>query len=333
MRFDRASLIDFGKRLKDGVAKDDVSGAAAEMAYRFFLALFPFFIFLAALGGYVASLSGLQDPTGEIMDTIGDSLPEDSAAVLRAQVEGVIQQRNPGLMSVGILGAIWAASSGVGALMKNMNRIHGVNEDRSTPVRIAIAVGLTIMGAGVLVLAFVILFAGQLYGPEIAAEVGLKDTAASLLGWARWPVALALILFAVAFLYWLTPNAELHIKWITPGAVFFGLTWSVATFGFGIYVANFSSYNQTYGTLGGVVILLIWFYLTSFLLLLGAEINGLLAERLSEAAARNATPARAGDGDEVEADEDHVVVPRSIGVAMAGLIWAMALLHTIRRKA
>jgi uncharacterized BrkB/YihY/UPF0761 family membrane protein len=134
-------------------------------------------------------------------------------------------------------------------------------------------------------------------------------------------------------LYWLTPNAELHIKWITPGAVFFGLTWSVATFGFGIYVANFSSYNQTYGTLGGVVILLIWFYLTSFLLLLGAEINGLLAERLSEAAARNATPARAGDGDEVEADEDHVVVPRSIGVAMAGLIWAMALLHTIRRKA
>jgi membrane protein len=282
---DTESIIDFGKRLKDGVAEDDLSGGAAEMAYRFFLAIFPFFIFLAALGGFVASALDVQNPTDEIMDLIGESLPEDSANVLRTQLEAVLGQQNAGLLSVGILGAIWASAGGIGALMQKLNRIHDVGETRGMPARIAISLALTILAAGLMVIAFVILFVGQVYGPQIAAEIGLADTAADALSLARWPVVLLLVLTAVALLYWLGPNADLPFRWITPGAVFFAVGWAVASVGFGLYVSNFSSYNETYGALGGVVILLIWFYLTSFLLLLGAEINNVLMTEVADAPA------------------------------------------------
>lgn len=330
MKLDRQRVIHIGKRLKDEVSDDDVSGASAELAYRFFLALFPFFVFLAALGGFVASLSGLENPTDEIMDLVGDSLPSDSASVLRSQLESVIESRNAGLMSIGILGAIWAASSGVGALMKNMNRIYDVGESRSLPVKTGIALGLTVLGAGIMVLAFVILFAGQLYGPEIAAEIGLEDAAATAFGLARWPVAFVMVLMAVAFMYWLAPNASLPFKWITPGAVFFAVVWAIASFGFGLYVSNFGSYNETYGALGGVVVLLVWFYLTAFLLLLGVEINQVLAEQAGDLPEESASTEPSWR--EREAHEKPAALPRSVGFAAAGAIWVAALVGLMRRK-
>jgi membrane protein len=272
------SVGDFGKRLKDKVGEDDIGGAAAEMAYRFFLALFPFFLFLAALGGFVASALNIDNPTDEVMDLIGDSLPEDSASVLRTQLEGVIDQQNAGLLSIGIVGAIWASSAAFKALMKNMNRIHEVDESRSLVARYAISLGLTLLSAGLLVGAFAVFFIGQIYGPEIAGEIGLEDTASGLLSLARWPVAVVMVMVAMAFMYWLAPNTAMKLRWISPGAVFFTLGWVVASFAFGLYVSNFGSYNATYGALGGVVVLLIWFYITAYLILLGAEVNAVVAE-------------------------------------------------------
>ena len=343
---DKKAVIEFAKRLKDEVSEDDISGGAAELAYRFFLAIFPFFIFLAALGGFIASSLDVENPTDEIMDLIGESLPEDSAAVLRTQLEGVLGQQSAGLLSVGILGAIWASSSGIGALMKRLNGIHDVGESRSAPVRMALALGLTIMGAGLMVLAFVILFVGQIYGPEIAGEIGLQNTAASLLNLARWPFALLLVLAAVAFLYWLAPNAGLKLRWFSPGALFFAVGWAIATLGFGIYVSNFGSYNETYGALGGVVILLIWFYLTSFLLLLGAEINNVLlkmaGERSEETASDRAVPAEDSrpqtgassgrrDAEPAGEDERSPALPGPVAYGVAGILWVLVLIGIMRR--
>ena len=334
MSIDRKQIIDFGKRLKNEVSEDDVSGAAAELAYRFFLALFPFFIFLAALGGFVASASGVNNPTDEIMNMVGDSLPADSSAVLRNQVEGVVNSQNPGLLSLGIIGAIWASSAGVGALMKNMNQIYEVGESRSLPVKFAIAIGLTILGAGLIVVAFVVLFVGQIYGPQIAGEIGFQDTAATLFGLARWPVAIVMVLAAVAFMYWLAPNANLPLKWITPGAIFFVIGWAVATVAFGFYVSNFGSYNETYGALGGVVILMLWFYLTAFLLLIGVEINQILAENANEAPVQSDQPqqAQARRADTGRREDTGNMVPKPVGVAAAGLVWVLALVGVLRRK-
>ena len=336
MRFNRQGIVDFAKQLKDQVSKDDVSGGAAELAYRFFLAVFPFFIFLAALGSFIASLAGVQNPTDEIMKTIGDSLPQDSASVLRNQLDGVLSSHNGGLLTIGIIGAIWTASSGVNALMKNLNRIYDVGESRNMFVRYAIALGLTILGAGTMVLAFVVLFIGQIYGPEIAGQIGLQNTAADAFGIARWPVALLLILFAVAFMYWMAPNTDFKLKWISPGAAFFAVAWIVATFAFGIYVSNFGSYNETYGTLGGVVILMFWFYLTAFLLLLGAEINDVVARMAEEAAEEKANEEESSKVPGWLREEDHesrAIKPKPAGVAAAGVLWALALIAVLRHKA
>jgi membrane protein len=278
-----------GKRLFKKAGEDDISGSAAELAYRFFLAVFPFFIFLAALGGFGASALDVQNPTDEVMNALGDSLPDDASSVLRTQLEGVLEQRNGGLLSISIVGALWAASSGMQALMKKTNAIYGVKETRPFWMKAAVGVGLTLAGAGLLLVAFFVFFAGQVYGPQIAGEVGLSGTAAILANLARLPFVLVMILLAVAFLFWRAPNTSLPMKWLSPGAVFFAVGWLIATLLFGLYVANFSSYNETYGALGGVVVLLIWFYMTSLLLLLGAELNVVLAEEFEPEAVEAST--------------------------------------------
>jgi membrane protein len=284
MFHNKQDVLDFGKRLFKKAGEDDIGGGAAELSYRFFLALFPLFIFLAAMGGFVASAMNVANPTQEIMDLIGDSLPDDSASVLETELQGILQEQNVGLLSLGIIGSIFAASAGINTLMKEMNRIMSQEESRGTIQRTALSLVLTVLSAAFLIAAFVTFFVGQVYGPRIADEVGLGNVATTLIGLARWPLAIVLTMLAVAFLYWLAPAKRLPPRWFSPGAVFFAIGWAMATFLFGVYVANFGSYNAVYGTLGGVVVLLIWFYLTAYLLLLGAEINALTAEKQEEEA-------------------------------------------------
>jgi membrane protein len=280
MRFEE--LKESGRRLFSKVGKDDISGAAAELAYRFFLAMFPFFIFLAALGGFVSDAAGVQDPTQEVMDLLGEGLPADARSVIEGQLRSVVDSRNGSLLTISIVAALWAASSGIGSLMRKLNRIFDVEETRPMWKKYAIAVGLTLLGAGMLVLAFVLFFVGQVYGVKIADEIGLEGTTADLLPLARWPLVILMVMVAAALLYWLAPDAKIPFRWISPGAIAFTIAWLAASYLFGVYVSNFGNYNATYGALGGVVILLIWFYLTAFLLLLGAEINALLVKEVSD---------------------------------------------------
>jgi membrane protein len=295
MKLGGASLWFLAKRLIKEAGDDDLSGAAAELAYRFFLALFPFFIFLAALGGFIADTAGVDNPTDEVMDWLGDTLPEDANSVLRTQLDTVVQEQNPALLSLGIIGAVRAAASGVGTVMKSMNRVYEVKETRPMWQRYGLSVGLTLLGGLFVSLAFVLLVVGQVAGMSIAEKIGLEGPAAFLLTLARWPLIIALLMAAMAYLYWAAPNVDLPFKWITPGAVVFTIGWLLVSYLFGLYVANFGAYNATYGTLGGVVVLLIWFYLTAFILVLGGEINAVVAqeavpEELPQSPEEGATP-------------------------------------------
>ena len=285
----------FTKRLIKEIGEDDISGRAAELAYRFFLSLFPFFIFLAALGGFVADMVGAANPTDEIMDLLGDNVPADVASVLRTQLEQVIESQNAGLLSIGILGALVTASSGIATLIKGMNRIYGVKEARPFWKRYLLSLGITLFAGGALIIAFFLFVVGQVYGLKIANEVGLEGQAAQLITFARWPVVLLTVLTAVAFLYWAAPNAKQPFRWITPGALVFAFAWLLLNYLFGLYLSNFGSYNATYGALGSVVIVLLWFYLTSFLLLLGAEINAVLIEEIAPEKAPSNTTAPQGE--------------------------------------
>jgi membrane protein len=260
------------------VGEDDLPGAACELSYKLFLAMFPFLIFLTALGGFVAEALDVDNPAGEVIGLVGGSLPLEANELLREQVSEVTQSRDGTLLSIGILGSVWAASSAVGTLMKTLNRVYEVKETRSMLKRYGLAVGLTLLAGGAIVAAFVLMLAGQLAGSEVAEAVGLEDQVGMLLIWLRWPAAIVLLLSAVAFLYWAAPNVDLPFKWISPGALLFVAISLPATFLFGIYVANFGSYSETYGTLGGVVILLVWLYIVGFFLLLGAQLNSVLAQ-------------------------------------------------------
>src|SRR5690606_24428059 len=139
----------------------------------------------------------------------------------------------------GFIGAVWAASSAIGTLIKGFNRIYEVDESRPIWVRYGLAVGLTLFGGAAMLAAIVLLIAGQTYGTELAAEVGLEGTAATVLNIARWPIIAALLVLATAVLYWAAPNVSLPFRWISPGAAIFVVSWIVATFLFGLYVSNF----------------------------------------------------------------------------------------------
>ena len=282
--------LGLGKQVVNNVNEDDAGILASALAYRFFLALFPFAIFLAALAGFITRIFNIENPTNRIINTIGSTLPSDVSSVLRTQLEGIISSRNAALLSVGLVGTLWAAAGGVNALIKATNRAYDVTETRPIWERYALAIGLT-MFAGVMVLAsFLVLVIFQTYGTKIADKIGLGGVAAALLPLARWPIAIVIILLAVGIIYRVAPNARLSFKRVLPGTVLFAAVWLIATELFGIYLAHSNSYQSTYGTLGAVVILLVWFYLTAFILIVGAELNAVLEKRAGEVAVPKAPP-------------------------------------------
>jgi membrane protein len=295
-RLMQSAPVSFAKRVLKEVNTDDISGLSAELAYRFFLSLFPFFIFLAALGGFIADAIGTRNPTDEIMDLLGENVPADVASVLRGQIEEIIEAQNPGLVSIAIVGALWTAASGISGLIKGLNRIYGVKEGRPVWKRYLVSLGLTLLAGGALIVAFFLFIVGQVYGLEVAGELGLEGQAAQLITLARWPIVIIAVLAAVAFLYWAAPNAKLPFRWLTPGSVLFTAAWLLLNYLFGVYLSSFSSYNVTYGALAGVVIVLLWMYLTSFLLLLGAEINFVLIKEGEPVAPADTTTLRGETG-------------------------------------
>ncbi len=287
-----AGPLGLGKQVATQVNEDDIGILASALAYRFFLALFPFAIFLAALAGFVTRIFSIKNPTDRIINTIGSTLPSDVTSVLRTQLEGIISSRNVALLSVGLVGTLWAATGGVNALIKATNRAYNVTETRPVWERYALAIALTVL-AGVMILAsFLVFVIFQTYGTKIADKIGLGGVGVTLLPLVRWPVAIVIILLTAGIIYRVAPNAQLSFKRVLPGTLLFATVWLIATELFGLYIAHSNSYQSTYGTLGAFVILLVWFYLTAFILLVGAELNAVLEKRATDAEASAAPEAR-----------------------------------------
>lgn len=271
--------MNFGKDLFREVMEDDLLGGSAELAYRFLFAMFPFFIFLAALSAYVTDWIGVDNPTDQIVSNVGDALPDDAAGVLESQLRGILDGGGAGLLSFGALAALWASSSATKTIMKWMSRVYNVKDDRPFLRKQAVGVALTLLGAAGFLLAAVLLIGGQLAGDRVAEEVGLSGIWATVVSWGRIPAVLLVLMAAMAVIYWLAPNTGYRFRWITPGAVMFVVVWIAATVGFGFYIANFGNYQATYGALAGVIILMLWLYITAFVMLLGGKVNAVFEAR------------------------------------------------------
>jgi membrane protein len=261
----------------------DLSGLSAELAYRFLYAIFPLGLFLAATASFAAAALGLTDPTGAIIDGLGDNLPPELAAVIRPQLQQVLGQSRFGLLSFGAVVALWAATTGTMTVIKAMNRAYGVTEDRPLVRRYALGLALTVAGSIGILISFVTIVGGAFLTEEIAGRIGLGAAAWNAFSILRWPVVFAILVVAAACVYRIGPALKPSWRAALSGAAIFALGWLVATFAFAWYVTRVADYGAMYGALGGVIVLMTWLYATGLILLIGAEVVAILVGRADPA--------------------------------------------------
>ncbi len=249
---------------------------AAALAYRFFMALFPFFLFLTALSGFVAGWIGIRDPAGQLISGIGSSLPSTASSLVEQEVRAITATRSVGLLTFGAIVALCLASAGVSAVMLATNQAYGVEESRPFWRRYAIALGLTLVGAVAVIGAFVLFVVGNLFSQQVLSALGLGAALGPVLTLAGWAIAFALLLLAVVMLYRVAPNLTLPWRRVAMGGLLFTVGWLIATWAFSVYLANMANSGATFGALAGAVVLLTWLYVTAIILLVGAELNAVL---------------------------------------------------------
>jgi len=257
------------KRTAKETNEDDCMGLAAQLAYYFFLALFPAVLFLLAL----ASFFPLTNVIDDIVRILRPIAATDVLMLLEDQLRRVSNNDNGGILTLGILGAIWSSSAAVVAIIGSLNRAYDIDEGRPWwKVRLT-AIGLTLALAFFLLLSFTLIVVGPTIAEHVASFFGLGLVFEW--GWKilQWPLAFALVSTAIGLVYYFAPDAEQDWVWITPGAVVATLLWFLVSLGFKFYVAQFGDYNATYGTVGGIIVLMLWFYISSLAILVGAELN------------------------------------------------------------
>lgn len=253
---------------KDAI-DDDALGLAAQLAFYFFLALFPAILCIIAL----ASFFPLHNFTDEMVNSVGRFAPQEMLALIREQMVRIAEGNHGGILSIGLIGAIWSSSAAMVAIINAMNKAYDIEEGRPWwKVRI-LAIGLTIGLALFIVLSFGLIIAG----PQLADWLAAKYALGSVFVWTwkilQWPIAFWLVATGIGLVYYFAPDAEQQWAWITPGSLIATGLWVIGSLAFRYYVVGFGSYESTYGAVAGVILLLLWFYLSGFVIILGAELS------------------------------------------------------------
>jgi membrane protein len=256
---------------------DDVVGLAAELAFRFFLALFPFAIFLAAFGGLVASNLNIENPAEQIVLALGDVLPKGTGTLIQSQLRLVVTHNaGAALTSGSAVIALILATGGMNAVIKAMNRVYKVPEGRPFWRRYPMALLLTLVAVAGLMAAFILYGPLRILAPQITNALGLGQASGAIVSLLSTVGATTLVGLAALLVYRVAPNIQLPIRMLLPGAVLATLGWLATTFALDFYIANFGNYANTYGALAGVAILLIWFYASALVFLVAAVLNEVL---------------------------------------------------------
>lgn len=264
---------------------DDVFGGAAKLAYYFLLALFPLLIFLTSVIGII-----LGSGTGmrlTLFRYLAQVMPSSAFQLINDTMREVGQAGGAGKLSFGLLAALWAASNGMGAITQALNTAYDVEETRSWWKQYAVAISLTTALSLLIISALAIVFGGGKVADYLAAHYGFSTV--FIVSWKvlQWPIALGFMLFAFALIYYFAPDLkDQDWKWITPGSVIAVALWLLASFAFKGYLHFFDSYSATYGSLGAVIVLMLWLYVTGLAVLIGGEVNS----EIEHAAAQEGLP-------------------------------------------
>lgn len=270
--FKGMSPVAVGKQAVKDFMEDDMNTHAAALTYRVLLAIFPFLIF-------ILTLLGALDMKGFF-----DAMLEEARSVLSAdlysQFESILEQvqsgANGGLLSFGLLLAVWSAAGGVRSVMHALNVAYDVEEERKFWKKYLVSILFTIGLALILLAAMVLMFLGPQSMEWLAEQIGLGNVFVTIWTLLRYPAAILLMVLAVALIYYFFPNVNQPFKIVSPGSVIAVIVWVIATLGFSWYLSNFGNYNATYGSLAGVIIMLFYLYISSAILLLGAEVNAVI---------------------------------------------------------
>jgi membrane protein len=257
------------RTFREAFFKDNCLGMAAQLSYYFFFGLFPALLVLIAIASYFPVDRLIDD----LIATMGGIAPSEVLTIVTDQLRKISEGEQGGLLTIGMLTALWSSSAAMTAISDTLNRAYGVEESRSWwRVRleaIALTVGLSV---------FILISAALvLVGPSLAEGLANRLNLGPAFEWTwkilQWPVVFLLVASAVAIVYYFAPDVRQEWVWLTPGSILTTVVWLAASLGFKFYIASLSSYTETYGAIGGVMVLMLWFYLSGLILLIGAELN------------------------------------------------------------
>ncbi|HEX6311372.1 MAG TPA: YihY/virulence factor BrkB family protein [Acidimicrobiia bacterium] len=263
------SWLETGRRAAGEVRDDNVTTIAASVAFYGMLAVFPALIAVVSVYGLVADPRDVRDQ----IESFTSALPDDASRLVTNQLDSITRESGNGLgvgVVLGILAALWTAAGGVGALVKGLNLVYDETETRPFWRRRGLALLLTLGG----VVSVVVMLGLIVAAPPLIRRLDASGFGSSVLVALRWPLLVLMILFGLALLYRYGPNrrgARWH--WMSAGALVAALIWVLASIGFSIYVDRMGTYNETYGSLGAVIVLMLWLYIAAFAVLFGAELN------------------------------------------------------------
>ena len=279
------SWVALAKRVWNEVQEDNVFGRAAELSYYFLLALFPFLIFLTSIIGLV-----LGSGTGTrhmLFNYLARIMPPSAFQLIDNTMYEVSSASGGGKLSFGLLAALWAASNGLTAITDSLNTAYDLTESRSWWKRRLVSIGLTMALSVLIIAALTLVVGGGRIAEWLAGVYGFGPVFPVAWKIIQWPVVLAFMTFAFALIYYFAPDIrEQKWKWLTPGAVIGVALWLLVSIAFRVYLHFFNSYSATYGSLGAVIILMLWFYFTGAAVLIGGETNS----EIENAAAKQGEP-------------------------------------------
>lgn len=246
---------------------DNVPLLAAAQAYYYLLAIFPLII----VGFTIIPYFNINP--NDAVNFIGNILPGEIASILEENIISMIATPQGGLLTIGIIGALWAASNGINAFIKSSNTAYDVEETRPFILVRLLSLGLTLGMIVALIIAFTLPMFGNIIVSFLQSFLGLSGTMVLLFQVLRWTISIVILTGLLMLLYRFAPNKQIPLKNIIPGALTASFLWQIISLGFSFYVSNFGNYSATYGSLGGVIILMIWFFLTGLILMMGAIVN------------------------------------------------------------
>jgi len=263
------SWTDLLKRAAKGAWADNVLDLAAQQAYYFFFALFPALLFVIA----VASFFPLQNLIDQVVVMLSRFAPKDVVDIITGAMKSLSDQNNGGILTFAFLVAIWSSSGAMVSIITTLNAAYDVTESRPWWKTRLIAIGLTV-GIAVFILASMFLVVA---GPTVAENLAARMHLGEAVKWAawvlQWPLVFALVASAIGLVYYFAPDVEQDWVWITPGSVLATVLWVIVSIALKLYYQLVPNANAAYGTIGGIMVLMLWFYLSGLALLLGAEMN------------------------------------------------------------